>query len=139
MQLDPSPLHLPDFLEELVRMVRPQVQAKGLQFVFDEGGNPPEWINADAKRLRQVMINLISNAIRFTDDGTVTLRATYGPDVFRFDVIDTGVGVLPQDHQRIFLPFERGGRKLTSQEFVLVGRARKYIYRARRCLFILAI
>ncbi len=108
MQLDPLPLHLPDFLDDLVRMVRPQVQAKGLQFVFDEGGNPPEWINADAKRLRQVMINLISNAIRFTDDGTVTLRATYGPDVFRFDVVDTGVGVLPQDHQRIFLPFERG-------------------------------
>jgi signal transduction histidine kinase len=85
MQLDPLPLHLPDFLDDLVHMVRPQVKAKGLQFVFDEGGNPPEWINADAKRLRQVMINLISNAIRFTDDGTVTLRATYGPDVFRFD------------------------------------------------------
>jgi signal transduction histidine kinase/CheY-like chemotaxis protein len=125
MQLDPSAVHLPDFLDDLVRMVRPQVQAKGLHFVFDKGGNPPEWINADAKRLRQVMINLISNAIRFTHAGTVTLRATYGPDVFRFDVIDTGVGVLAQDHQRIFLPFERGtaGRRHGSEPGTGLGLA----------------
>ncbi|MDB5879975.1 MAG: histidine kinase [Variovorax sp.] len=108
LQLEPMPLALRDFLEEVVRMVRPQAEGKGLAFVYTESGRLPEWVNADAKRLRQILINLLTNAVRFTEAGTVTLHVDARRHVLRFDVIDTGIGVAPQDHQRIFLPFERG-------------------------------
>ena len=108
LQLEPMPLHLPDFLDELVRMVSPQAEAKGLAFVYSRDGHLPTWVKADAKRLRQILINLLANAVRFTDTGTVTFHVDSRKQVVRFDVVDTGVGVLPQDRERIFLPFERG-------------------------------
>ncbi|MET0543345.1 MAG: ATP-binding protein, partial [Variovorax sp.] len=82
--------------------------SKGLAFVYSESGRLPAWVQADAKRLRQILINLLSNAVRFTDSGTVTLHVDARREVLRFDVVDTGIGVAAQDHQRIFLPFERG-------------------------------
>ncbi|MDN8618836.1 hybrid sensor histidine kinase/response regulator [Variovorax ginsengisoli] len=108
LQLEPMPLALAGFLDEVVRMVRPQAEAKGLAFVYSEAGRLPAWVQADAKRLRQILINLLSNAVRFTDAGTVTLHVDARHQVLRFDVVDTGIGVAAQDHQRIFLPFERG-------------------------------
>ncbi|RST52084.1 response regulator [Variovorax sp. DXTD-1] len=108
LQLEPAPLALPAFLDELVHMVRPQAENKGLAFVYTHSGRLPPWVHADAKRLRQILINLLANAVRFTDSGTVTLHVDARREVLRFDVVDTGIGVAPQDHQRIFLPFERG-------------------------------
>jgi signal transduction histidine kinase/CheY-like chemotaxis protein len=108
LQLEPMPLALPDFLEEVVRMVRPQAESKGLAFVYSQSGRLPAWVQADAKRLRQILINLLTNGVRFTEAGTVTLHVDAQRQVLRFDVVDTGIGVAPQDHERIFLPFERG-------------------------------
>ncbi|VWX63010.1 Hybrid sensor histidine kinase/response regulator [Burkholderiales bacterium 8X] len=108
LQLEPMPLALPAFLDQVVRMVRPQAEAKGLAFVYSASGRVPDWVQADAKRLRQILINLLGNAVRFTDAGTVTLHVDARNQVLRFDVIDTGIGVAAQDQQRIFLPFERG-------------------------------
>jgi signal transduction histidine kinase/CheY-like chemotaxis protein/purine-cytosine permease-like protein len=108
LQLEPAPLALPAFLDQLVHMVRPQAENKGLAFVYTHAGRLPPWVHADAKWLRQVLINLLANAVRFTDSGTVTLHVDARREVLRFDVVDTGIGVAPQDHQRIFLPFERG-------------------------------
>ena len=68
----------------------------------------PGWIRADAKRLRQILINLLSNAVRFTERGEVRLRMDFRQHVSRIEVIDTGIGIEPQDLERIFLPFERG-------------------------------
>jgi CheY-like chemotaxis protein len=68
----------------------------------------PSWVQTDAKYLRQILINLLSNAVRFTDTGAVTLHVDCRHDVLRFDIEDTGIGIAPQDVQRIFLPFERG-------------------------------
>ncbi|KQW54608.1 ATPase [Variovorax sp. Root411] len=108
LQLEPAPLALPAFLDQLVHMVRPQAENKGLAFVCTHAGQLPPWVHADAKWLRQILINLLTNAVRFTDSGTVTLHVDARREVLRFDVVDTGIGVAPQDHQRIFLPFERG-------------------------------
>jgi len=108
LQLEPAPLALPAFLDQLVHMVRPQAENKGLAFVYTHAGRLPPWVHADAKWLRQILINLLTNAVRFTDSGTVTLHVDARREVLRFDVVDTGIGVAPQDHQRIFLPFERG-------------------------------
>lgn len=108
LRLEPSPLSLRDFLDGIVSMVRPQAQAKRLEFRFTHSGRMPAWVQADAKRLSQIIINLLGNAIRFTDAGSVTLHVDCRSDVIRFDIVDTGLGIDIQDQQRIFMPFERG-------------------------------
>ena len=108
LRLDLAPLPMHEFLDDLVRMVAPQAEAKGLVFTLQTSGRVPAYVNADAKRLRQILINLLSNAVRFTDTGSVTLRFDHRREVARIEVIDTGIGIAPQDQERIFLPFERG-------------------------------
>jgi signal transduction histidine kinase/CheY-like chemotaxis protein/purine-cytosine permease-like protein len=108
LRLEPVPVALPDFLNGLANMVRTQAQSKGLAFEFKSSGRIPAWVQADAKRLGQIIINLLSNAVSFTDHGSVVLHIDCRKEVIRFDVIDTGIGIAQQDQQRIFLPFERG-------------------------------
>ncbi|KQU76969.1 MULTISPECIES: ATP-binding protein [unclassified Rhizobacter] len=108
LRLDMAPLPMHEFLDDLVRMVAPQAEAKGLVFTLQTSGRVPDHVNADAKRLRQILINLLSNAVRFTDRGIVTLKLDYRLELARFEVVDTGIGIAVQDQERIFLPFERG-------------------------------
>ncbi|WP_245503599.1 hybrid sensor histidine kinase/response regulator [Aquabacterium lacunae] len=108
LRLDPAPLPLHEFLDDVVHMVQPQAEAKGLRFELATLGRVPRWVQADARRLRQILLNLLSNAVRFTDHGQVTLRVDARREVLRFEVVDTGIGIAPQDLERIFLPFERG-------------------------------
>jgi CheY-like chemotaxis protein len=97
-------------------MVAPQAAAKGLAFELQTEGRVPEYIRADAKRLRQILINLLSNAVRFTDHGSVTLRLDHTREVARLQVIDTGIGIAGPDLERIFMPFERGSAGRRSGE-----------------------
>ena len=108
LRLDPVPLPLAELLDDVDGMLRPQAEAKGLRFVVQIDGTAPAWIRADAKRLRQILINLLTNAVRFTEQGEVRLRLDFSQHVARIEVIDTGIGIAPQDQERIFLPFERG-------------------------------
>ncbi|MDB5848772.1 MAG: hybrid sensor histidine kinase/response regulator, partial [Rhodoferax sp.] len=108
LRLDPAPLPLAELLDDVDGMLRPQAEAKGLRFTVQLEGTAPGWIRADAKRLRQILINLLANAVRFTDHGEVRLRLDFRQHVTRIEVIDTGIGIAPQDQERIFLPFERG-------------------------------
>lgn len=116
LRLDAAPLPLHDFLDEVVRMVQPQAEAKGLDFRLETRGRVPAWVQADARRLRQILLNLCSNAVRFTERGQITLRLDARREVLRFEVIDTGIGIAPQDLERIFLPFERGSGGRRSSE-----------------------
>jgi len=108
LRLDPAPLPFSEFLSELARMVRPQAEGKGLSFRLETMGRVPAWVQADARRLRQILINLLGNAVRFTERGGIVLRVDCRHEVLRFEVEDTGIGIAPQDHERIFMPFERG-------------------------------
>ncbi|MFL6676960.1 MAG: ATP-binding protein [Burkholderiaceae bacterium] len=108
LRLDIAPLPVRDFLDDVVRMVAPQAAAKGLRFELRMLGRIPTFVRADARRLRQILINLLANAVRFTDTGSVTLLLDHTREVACFHVIDTGIGIAPQDLVRIFLPFERG-------------------------------
>ena len=116
LRLDPVPLALAELLEDVQGMLRPQAESKGLRFTVQSKGNAPTYIRADAKRLRQILINLLSNAIRFTDQGEVILRLDFRQHVARIEVIDTGIGIAFQDQERIFLPFERGSAGRRSSE-----------------------
>lgn len=107
MRLESSQLPLRDFLDQIVQMVAPQAAQKGLGFHFIETGRIPQAVHADEKRLRQILINLLANAVKFTDRGSVTLRVTYAREIAIFEVEDTGIGISEEDVARIFLPFER--------------------------------
>ena len=108
LRLDIAPLPMRDFLDDVVRMVAPQAAVKGLTFELRTQGRVPMYVRADARRLRQILINLLANAVRFTDSGSVTLLLDHTRQVAKFHVVDTGIGIAPQDLERIFLPFERG-------------------------------
>lgn len=116
LRLDIAPLPMHEFLQDVVRMVAPQAAAKGLSFELRTLGRVPPFVRADAKRLRQILINLLGNAVRFTDRGSVTLLLDHRHAVARFSVVDTGIGIAEQDLERIFLPFERGTAGRRSSE-----------------------
>ncbi|WP_051509533.1 ATP-binding protein [Hylemonella gracilis] len=116
LRLDPAPLPFQEFLSELARMVQPQAEGKGLAFRLETLGRVPAWVRADAKRLRQILINLLANAVRFTDRGYIVFRVDCRHEVLRFEVEDTGIGIAPQDQERIFMPFERGSAGRRSSE-----------------------
>ena len=109
LRLDPAELRLRDFFEQTAKMFRPQAAAKGLVFHFEPDKHLPSVVHADVKRLRQILINLLGNGVKFTDKGSVTLRVTYRYEIAKIEVLDTGVGIPEVDLQRIFLPFERSG------------------------------
>ncbi|MBC7206201.1 MAG: response regulator, partial [Methyloversatilis sp.] len=88
-------------------MFEPQAARKGLQFRIETTGRLPDYVRVDAKRLRQVLINLLANAVKFTEQGEVVLRIDYRMEVARFEIADTGPGIAADDHARIFMPFER--------------------------------
>lgn len=109
MEVQLQAQHLNDLLRELVLMFRPRCQEKGLELrvkLLDEGAPP---VLVDGCKLRQILINLLGNAVRFTHHGEVMLgcRPT-GEGRYRFDVIDTGIGIPAADLQRIFDPFYQG-------------------------------
>ncbi|KAI1690728.1 his kinase A (phospho-acceptor) domain-containing protein [Ditylenchus destructor] len=79
LSLEPTPVRFADLLHELADMFEPQATAKGLRFRFETAGALPEWVRADEQRLRQILINLLGNAIKFTAEGGVTLRVRPWP------------------------------------------------------------
>ena len=127
LDLIPSPVHLSSFLQGVVEICRVRADQKKLDFHYHVGQDLPIGIVVDEKRLRQVLINLIGNAIKFTDRGSVTLsvdclsmnRPSNNQDDIntpadcrlRFRVIDTGVGIDAQDIQKLFRSFEQVGEQ----------------------------
>ena len=109
LTLDVAPMRFADGLHEMAALFELQAAAKGLAFQFDVQGVIPEVVRADDKRLRQILINLLGNAIKFTAQGTVTLRVRYAREMARIDVQDTGPGLSADEIERIFEPFTRGG------------------------------
>jgi signal transduction histidine kinase/streptogramin lyase/DNA-binding NarL/FixJ family response regulator len=119
LELDPQPLQLTPFLDGIVGIMVMSAQQKQLAFVYSASPTLPEWIMADEKRLRQVLLNLLGNAVKFTDRGQVTLRIEREPlpqvpgepacARLRFTVADTGIGIGAEERARIFQPFEQLG------------------------------
>ena len=100
-------VRLPELLEQMVEMFRPQAEAKGVRFYCHIHSPLPSTVIADEKRLRQILINLLSNAIKYTREGQVDFHIRYRNQVAEFSIEDTGVGIRADDQARILKPFER--------------------------------
>jgi signal transduction histidine kinase len=114
LALYPDTLHFSSFIESLTGIIRMRAEQKDVYFCYEAVGELPTGIKADEKRLRQVLINLLGNAIKFTDKGQVTLRVSLvsfsdNQAVIRFEVEDSGVGMSSEQLDKIFLPFEQVG------------------------------
>ncbi|MEA5463710.1 ATP-binding protein [Leptothoe sp. PORK10 BA2] len=114
LDLNPQPFHFPSFLQGVTEICRIRAEQKNLPVIFEPLDNLPSGIVADEKRLRQVLLNLISNAVKFTDKGNVTFRVKSQPDPndlaltqLHFIVEDTGVGIDADNLEKIFMPFEQ--------------------------------
>jgi signal transduction histidine kinase/FixJ family two-component response regulator/purine-cytosine permease-like protein len=108
LQVYSNEINIHDFLDQIVEMFRPQAQAKGVVFEHSRAASLPQYVRTDEKRLRQILVNLISNALKFTDSGRIALDVTYRSQVATFTVTDSGRGISEKDLPRIFEPFQRG-------------------------------
>ncbi|HEY2929661.1 ATP-binding protein [Piscinibacter sp.] len=114
LDLYPDPVELRGFLRSVVDTIRIRVERKGLRFSLDAAADLPRAVQADEKRLRQVLLNLLDNAVKFTDRGSVSLRvACLASDgartVLHFEVEDSGIGIAADHLESIFQPFEQVG------------------------------
>ncbi len=129
LDLNESKFHLPSFLIGVVEICKIKAEQKNLEFHYQPGPNLPMGVFADEKRLRQVLINLIGNAIKFTELGSVTFQVevlvdrTPHSSVIRFTIRDTGVGMTPAQLSKIFQPFEQVGDKQKQSEGTGLGLA----------------
>jgi signal transduction histidine kinase/CheY-like chemotaxis protein len=114
LELYPHDFRLDTFLNGIVEICRIRAEQKDIAFDYQTVNHLPIAIQADEKRLRQVLINLLGNAIKFTDRGQVSFKvglieSTETACHLRFQIEDTGVGMTPEQLAKIFLPFEQVG------------------------------
>jgi len=107
LTLNVRPMHFTDFVQEMTGMFELEAQAKGLSFHFESEGTLPVVVRADEKRVRQILINLLGNAVKFTARGRINLRLKYAREMASIEIEDTGPGLSAQEIERIFEPFTR--------------------------------
>jgi signal transduction histidine kinase/DNA-binding LacI/PurR family transcriptional regulator/CheY-like chemotaxis protein len=142
LELNPTVVHMPRFLNDIVGIIRARAVAKQLSVTFEAPPSLPEWVQADETRLRQILLNLLGNAVKFIDRGSVTLRVscrdecrvpgdasqppplvTRHSSLITFEVEDTGTGIALDQLERIFRPFEQVGEQSRQVEGSGLGLA----------------
>lgn len=119
VQLDIQPIDFTSFLADLENLSGLLVQPKGLKFVLAPESAMPHKVVTDGTRLRQILWNLIGNAVKFTQQGEIVVRVSYQPDeILRFDVIDSGMGIPADEQDKIFAMYyqvkdQHGGKPAT--------------------------
>ena len=102
-----KPMQFADFVQEIASLFELEAQAKGLAFHYHEDNALPAVVRADEKRVRQILINLLGNAIKFTTQGQVSLRIRYAREMALIAIEDSGPGLSAEQQARIFEPFTR--------------------------------
>lgn len=133
MELYPTEFHFPAFLQAVAEICRIRAEQKSLKFSYQPDPDLPIAIHADEKRLRQALINLLGNAIKFTKIGEISfsvslieqsINLSNQPSYkIRFSIKDTGVGIKPEEITKIFLPFEQVGSRKNQAEGTGLGLA----------------
>ncbi len=118
MDLEPIAFNLKATLSDIVSLLTPRANEKGIKIDLQYTQDTPDWVMGDAGRIRQILINLISNSIKFTDFGQVlvnvqAIRANAQNATLRFDVIDTGIGISEETQKKLFEKFTQGDSSTT--------------------------
>lgn len=113
-KLEPESIcfNLVELVEETCAVLAPRAHAKGIELNLAVAGDPPSRMG-DPTRIRQVLTNLIGNAIKFTEQGEVTVEVSAHQDRVRFQVQDTGIGIAPELQDRLFEPFTQADASTT--------------------------
>ena len=108
LTLEVRALDFPDFMQQIVGMFELQARNKGLSFDYLPVGDIPPIVRADERRLRQILINVLGNAVKFTVRGGVSFQLECRREMAVFEIRDSGPGIPASDLERIFEPFVRG-------------------------------
>ncbi|MDP2805120.1 MAG: histidine kinase dimerization/phospho-acceptor domain-containing protein, partial [Gallionellaceae bacterium] len=114
VQLNECPFDLGGMVRDVADMMSVRARDKGLQLLIDQSSEFPRFIIGDEARLHQALINLLGNALKYTQQGGVTLRLGKKQNTIAYlliEVEDTGLGIAPEDQQRIFDPFVQLGEQ----------------------------
>lgn len=136
MELVFTDVHLPEFLKQIAEMIAIRAKQKGIEFLYEYDPRLVPGVRTDEKRLRQILINLLGNAVKFTEHGSVSLRVRVcdfqdnltgnlpeqpNTQTIRFEIADTGIGIAQEDLDEIFLPFQQVGTKRHTVEGTGLG------------------
>ncbi|MBL8215522.1 MAG: response regulator [Bryobacterales bacterium] len=114
LELDSIPFNPQEHVEEVVRMLAIRAHEKGLELLCDVQPSVPASVSADVQRLRQVLINLVGNAIKFTEAGEIIVRVTQRePSRLSFSISDTGIGIALEKQSKIFEAFTQADGSTT--------------------------
>jgi len=109
LEIVPIEINSQQFLNGIAELFEMRARQKEVAFIYEYADSLPPGFYADEKRLRQILINLLGNAIKFTKQGTITFKIDYVDEQFHFEVTDTGIGIAKEELDKIFLPFQQSG------------------------------
>jgi signal transduction histidine kinase/CheY-like chemotaxis protein len=110
LELSPTDLDLRRIANEVSSLMRPAAQRKGVRFETVVDGSVPTLVRADPVRVKQTLLNLVGNALKFTQEGVIRMRigtVSAQPGMVQFSVSDTGIGIAPDKHAQVFEPFRQ--------------------------------
>jgi signal transduction histidine kinase/ActR/RegA family two-component response regulator len=120
IELETIPLNPAGVVHGALALVRGEALKKGVALDIAIEADVPVWVSGDPTRLRQILLNLLGNALKFTEHGRVGVRVTCepdaGPDVLRFEIADTGIGIAPESQSLLFEKFSQVDRS-TARKF----------------------
>ncbi|OQW92649.1 MAG: hypothetical protein BWK79_14230 [Beggiatoa sp. IS2] len=109
IEINPTEFDFSEFIRGIIELFQMRAQQKGIMFMYEPLSPLPLGIHADEKRLRQIVINLLGNAVKFTEQGGVSLKIGREDNQIRFQIEDTGIGIASEEIDKIFLPFQQAG------------------------------
>ncbi|MEM7478918.1 MAG: ATP-binding protein, partial [Planctomycetota bacterium] len=113
IELEQREFNLPELVQQSIVVHQARATDKSIQLCHEIRGLVPELIVSDSTRLRQVLLNLVGNAIKFTENGKVTVTTSFSDSRLCFDVSDSGIGISPDQQKRIFEPFTQADSSVT--------------------------
>ncbi|CAN1211156.1 hypothetical protein TUMEXPCC7403_13225 [Tumidithrix helvetica PCC 7403] len=121
--------NLHGLLQSLEEMFRLKAQEKDLMLIFERTPTVPQYVETDEAKLRQILINLLGNAVKFTATGSITLRASVANQALKFEVRDTGLGISSEELKQLFLPFYQttSGQKSQTGTGLGLTISKKYV------------
>jgi len=116
MELDPTDFELRSLVEECCLLIAPRAHAKGIELNHWVDADVPELVRGDRNRLRQILLNLLSNASKFTAEGEIIVAVATAPaGRLRFEVSDTGIGITEDQARTLFEPFTQADQSTTRE------------------------